>query len=53
MSATFRRPSGDLVEPFANVADVAHIDGLVIRLEAAGDRRTWSGSIYIDDVSWR
>ena len=28
-------------------------DGLVLRIDASGDRRTWSGTIYIDDVSWR
>jgi hypothetical protein len=35
------------------VADASHIGGLVIRVDASGDRRTWSGTIYIDDVSWR
>jgi len=52
ISTTFRGPSG-IFEPRANVADAAHIDGLVVRVDASGDRRTWSGTIYIDDVSWR
>ncbi len=52
VSTTFRGPSG-IFEPKANVADASHIGALVIRVDATGDRRTWSGTIYIDDVSWR
>ncbi|HVV17035.1 MAG TPA: FecR domain-containing protein [Polyangia bacterium] len=52
VSATFHGPSG-IFEPRANVAGAAQIQGLVIRIDAAGDRRTWSGTIYIDDVSWK
>lgn len=52
ISTTFRGPSG-IFEPKANVADASHIDGLVVRVDSSGDRRTWSGTIYIDDVSWR
>lgn len=52
VSTTFRGPSG-IFEPRANVADASHIDALVVRVDATGERRTWSGTIYIDDVSWR
>jgi hypothetical protein len=52
ISTTFRGFSG-VFEPRANVADASHVDGLVVRIDASGDRRTWSGTIYIDDVSWR
>jgi hypothetical protein len=52
VSTTFHGPSG-IFEPRANVAGAAQIQALVIRIDAAGDRRTWSGTIYIDDVSWK
>ncbi len=52
VSTTFERPSG-IFEPRANVAGASQIQGLVIRIDATGDRRTWSGMIYIDDVSWK
>jgi FecR protein len=52
VSTTFHGPTG-IFEPHANTAGASHVDGLVLRIDAAGDRRTWSGTIYIDDVSWR
>ncbi|HVT07681.1 MAG TPA: FecR domain-containing protein [Polyangia bacterium] len=52
ITTTFHGPSG-IFEPRSNVASAAQIQGLVVRIDATGDRRTWSGTIYIDDVSWK
>jgi hypothetical protein len=52
VSTTFHGPTG-IFEPHANTAGASQVDALVLRIDATGDRRTWSGTIYIDDVSWR
>ncbi len=52
ITTTFHGPSG-IFEPRSNVASASQIQGLVVRIDATGDRRTWSGTIYIDDVSWK
>jgi len=52
VSTTFHGPTG-IFEPHANTAGASQVDALVLRIDATGDRRTWSGAIYIDDVSWR
>jgi hypothetical protein len=52
VSTTFHGPTG-IFEPHSNTAGASHTDAIVLRIDATGDRRTWSGTIYIDDVSWR
>jgi hypothetical protein len=52
VSTTFHGPTG-IFEPHSNTASASHTDAIVLRIDATGDRRTWSGTIYIDDVSWR
>ncbi len=52
VSTTFHGPTG-IFEPHTNTAGASHTDAIVLQIDATGDRRTWSGNIYIDDVSWR
>jgi hypothetical protein len=52
VSTTFHGPTG-IFEPHTNTAGASHTDAIVLQIDATGDRRTWSGRIYIDDVSWR
>jgi hypothetical protein len=50
VSATFHEaPPG-----FGNfVSDIDHIDRIILKVDATGSYRVWSGPIYIDDIAWR
>jgi hypothetical protein len=34
-------------------SDVAQVDRIILKVDASGSFRVWSGPIYIDDIGWR
>jgi hypothetical protein len=33
--------------------DLDHVDRIILKVDATGSFRVWSGPIYIDDIGWR
>jgi hypothetical protein len=50
ISTTFHEPS----TAFGTFqSDVHSVDRIILKIDATGSYRVWSGPIYIDDISWR
>jgi len=50
ISATFHEPP----TTFGSVpGDLDHVDRIILKVDATGSFRVWSGPIYIDDIGWR
>jgi hypothetical protein len=50
VSATFHEP------PLAFgtfQSELYNVDRIILKVDATGSYRVWSGPIYIDDISWR
>jgi len=37
----------------AGTTDGHEVDGLILKIEATGSHRVWSGVLYIDEIGWR
>jgi FecR protein len=50
ISNTFHEPPTS----FGSVpSNIDHVDRIILKVDATGSFRVWSGSIYIDDIGWR
>jgi ferric-dicitrate binding protein FerR (iron transport regulator) len=50
VSNTFHEPP----TTFGSVpGDLDHVDRIILKVDATGSFRVWSGPIYIDDIGWR
>ena len=50
ISNTFHEPPTTFGAP---PGDLDHVDRIILKVDATGSFRVWSGPIYIDDISWR
>jgi len=50
ISNTFHEPPTTFGGP---PSELDHVDRIILKVDATGSFRVWSGSIYIDDIGWR